>query len=169
MMTEYQIQRVLARRLFGKRILEGHIVNEVLLRNITLNSATGGAYEADFLRIIRGPVTGKLMEVEIKTSVEDFRRDRLKKRFHDNEYVKAFYYAIPVSVYRKADAEVEEWLTKAKAGLILIDDDLTPHIAKKAPPFRKEVSDMPTAAYIKLLEKGTMKWWCEDTSGVIRF
>lgn len=75
-------------------------------------------YEADFIYFdlkIR-----YITEVEIKTSIQDFKRDFKKKRYHDCENVKYLYYAVPRSLYNDHSDDIDKLL--GNAGLILIDE-----------------------------------------------
>ena len=73
-------------------------------------------YEADFIYF--DLKTRYVTEVEIKTSIEDFRRDFKKDHQHDNWNVKYLYYAIPIEVYALNKTEILDAI--GNNGLILI-------------------------------------------------
>ena len=73
-------------------------------------------YEADFIYF--DLKTRYVTEVEIKTSIEDFRRDFKKDHQHDNCNVKYLYYAIPIEGYALNKTEVLDAI--GNNGLILI-------------------------------------------------
>ena len=85
-MNETDIQYVLGRHLFLKKIC---------IPNVNMYCVGKTEYEADFIYF--DLKTRYLTEIEIKTSIQDFRNDFKKKRYHDCENVKYLYYAIPRS------------------------------------------------------------------------
>lgn len=108
-MTEHDIQTVLGKHLFRKKIC----IPNVLMRN-----SGKPPYEADFIYFNLN--TLHLTEVEIKTDINDFRNDFKKARYHDNHNVMYLYYAIPRDLYDNHYETIDELL--GNAGLILIDE-----------------------------------------------
>lgn len=83
-------------------------------RNISLYN--DGTAEADFLYITK---TNYLYEIEIKLTIEDFKADLMKKHYHDHPEVKGFYYAIPISLYKKHTDTIDEICKENNAGLLV--------------------------------------------------
>ena len=108
-MDETDIQYVLGKHLFLRKIC---------IPNVSMYCPGKTEYEADFIYF--DLKTQYITEVEIKTSVQDFKRDFKKKRYHDCENVKYLYYAMPRSLYDDYYDVIDELL--GDAGLILIDE-----------------------------------------------
>jgi hypothetical protein len=108
--TEGEIQHALIKR----GAMFDWTKNEVVAINTTI-----GGFESDLIVVNKNRF---MSEVEIKTSLEDFRRDRLKKRWSTNsttEPRKYFYYAFPRNVALKIDLNE---LPKS-SGLIAVWDE----------------------------------------------
>ena len=79
-------------------------------------------HECDVLVMTK---TGYLTEIEIKRSWSDFLADFKKEHHHQSEYIKKFYYCVPVSIVDK----VAEYLknndeeVKPTSGIITYDED----------------------------------------------
>ena len=109
--TEYDIIQALGYHLFLKYIC----IPNVLMRGYKCHE-----YEADLIYFKMNQ--RYLTEVEVKTNIEDFKRDFKKQRYHDSVNVKYFYYAMPIDMYQKHQEFIDEKLQEVGAGLILIDE-----------------------------------------------
>ena len=83
-MTEEEMQKKLGRHLFLKNIT---------IPNITMHGDGKGEYEADLIYF--NLKVRVVTEIEIKVSIQDFRADFKKKRYHDHLHVGYLYYAVP--------------------------------------------------------------------------
>lgn len=74
-------------------------------------------HECDVLVMTKA---GYLSEIEIKRSWTDFLADFKKEHHHDSEYIKKFYYCVPLSIVDK----VAEYLSanNEKCGIITYDE-----------------------------------------------
>ena len=108
-MDESDIQYVLGKHLFLRKIC---------IPNVSMYCPGKSEYEADFIYF--DLKTKYITEVEIKTSIQDFKRDFKKKRYHDCGNVKYLYYAVPRILYDDYYDVIDELL--GDAGLILIDE-----------------------------------------------
>lgn len=106
-LTERKIQQLLGKKLF---------LRKVCIPNVLMWRPRNTEYEADFIYF--DLKTRYVTEVEIKTSIEDFRRDFQKDHQHDNCNVKYLYYAMPIEVYALNKTEVLDAI--GNNGLILI-------------------------------------------------
>lgn len=106
-LTERKIQQLLGKKLF---------LRKVCIPNVLMWRPRNTEYEADFIYF--DLKTRYVTEVEIKTSIEDFRRDFKKDHQHDNCNVKYLYYAMPIEVYALNKTEVLDAI--GNNGLILI-------------------------------------------------
>lgn len=153
-MNETDIQYVLGRHLFLKKIC---------IPNVNMYCVGKTEYEADFIYF--DLKTRYLTEIEIKTSIQDFRNDFKKKRYHDCENVKYLYYAIPRSLYDAHCDEIKSLI--GDAGLILIDEidslDFRGNIYEfggfvKRAKARKDAYPLSPKAQMYYLRIGCMKW-----------
>lgn len=127
-MTEEEMQKKLGRHLFLKNIT---------IPNITMHGDGKGEYEADLIYFnLKARV---VTEIEIKVSIQDFRADFKKKRYHDHLHVGYLYYAVPQDLYEDHKDEIES----------LLGDR-----AKK----RKDVKALNESEVINYLRIGCMKW-----------
>lgn len=118
-------------------------------------------YEADFIYF--DLKTRYVTEVEIKTSIEDFRRDFQKDHQHDNCNVKYLYYAMPIEVYALNKTEVLDAI--GNNGLILItykvkkDGAIIEQVDfKKRSKARKEAIPLNQNKLEYFMKIGCMKW-----------
>lgn len=148
MMTEEGMQKRLGWHLFLKYIT---------IPNVTMNGDGKGEYEADliYFSLEKRIVT----EIEIKVSMQDFKADFKKKRYHDHPIVAYLYYAVPKDLYEENKDEIESLL--GDAGLIVVEESLKRGIqvkyikrAKK----RKVAAPLSEKELIKYLRLGCMKW-----------
>jgi len=118
-MTTQQIEVAVARK-FGAR------------QNIIVPNVSWGMniHECD-LMIIRP--SGFAVEVEIKTSMSDLKKDFLKKHKHESVMIKEFYYAFPKEMLEKGIKLIPE-----KAGIIICENKI----------FRYHYDNKPTLRYI---------------------
>lgn len=150
-MTEQDIQFVLGRHFFLKKIC---------IPNVSMYCVGKTEYEADFIYF--DLKTRYITEVEIKTSVQDFKRDFKKKRYHDCRNVKYLYYAMPRGVYDDYYDVIDELL--GDAGLILIDvADFRGNIYEfggfvKRAKARKDAYPLSPSGLMHYLRIGCMKW-----------
>lgn len=153
-MTEQDIQFALGRHFFLKKIC---------IPNVSMYCVGKTEYEADFIYF--DLKTRYITEVEIKTSIQDFKRDFKKKRYHDCGNVKYLYYAVPRSLYNDHSDDIDKLL--GNAGLILIDEidtfDIRGNLyefgcfAKRAKA-RKDVYPISPNGLMHYLRIGCMKW-----------
>ena len=147
-MTEEEMQKKLGRHLFLKNIT---------IPNITMHGDGKGEYEADLIYFnLKARV---ITEIEIKVSIQDFRADFKKKRYHDHLHVGYLYYAVPQDMYEEHKDEIESLL--GDAGLIVVSTyknkrGMVRYIkrAKK----RKEVRPLNENDVMNYLRIGCMKW-----------
>ena len=147
-LTEYDIQLVLGKHLFLKNIV---------IPNITMHGDGKGIYEADLIYFsLKAKV---ITEIEIKISIQDFRADFKKKRYHDHLHVGYLYYAVPQNLYENHKDEIESLL--GDAGLILItlskDKNKCVKYIKRAKK-RKNARQLNESELINYLRIGCMKW-----------
>lgn len=71
-----------------------------LRRNVVVPNVSWGLlnYEADFVSMSKA---GYLTEVEIKRSMQDFKKDFEKRHRHDDPRISYFYYCVPQSICDK--------------------------------------------------------------------
>lgn len=146
-MNESDIQYILGQHLFLRKIC---------IPNVSMYCVGKTEYEADFIYF--DLKTRYITEVEIKTSIQDFRRDFKKKRYHDCANVKYLYYAIPRCVYSNHREEINNML--GDAGLILIDEfdrGSLLEFAKRAKA-RKDAYPLSPSGLMHYLRIGCMKW-----------
>ena len=155
-MTEYDIIQALGYHLYLKY---------TCIPNVLMFGDGCTEYEADFIYINKDKQA--LTEVEVKTSIEDFKRDFSKKRYHDCEHVKYFYYAMPIDVYEKHRQFVDDKLNEVGAGLITISEidtfDFRGNLCcvnkyEKRAKARKDCVAMTEEQYVGYLRIGCMKW-----------
>lgn len=151
-MTESDIQNVLGKHLFRKKIC---------IPNVSMYCPGKTEYEADFIYF--DLKTQYLTEVEIKTNIHDFRRDFKKKRYHDCKNVKYLYYAMPIEVYALNKTEVLDAI--GNNGLILItykvrkDGAIIEQVDfKKRAKARKEAIPLNQNKLEYFMKIGCMKW-----------
>lgn len=107
--------------------------------------------------------TRYVTEVEIKISIEDFRRDFQKDHQYDNCNVKYLYYAMPIEVYALNKTEVLDAI--GNNGLILItykvrkDGAIIEQVDfKKRAKARKEAIPLNQNKLEYFMKIGCMKW-----------
>lgn len=153
-MDESDIQYALGKHLFLRKIC---------IPNVSMYCPGKSEYEADFIYF--DLKTKYITEVEIKTSIQDFKRDFKKKRYHDCGNVKYLYYAVPRSLYDDYYDVIDELL--GDAGLILIDEidvaDFRGNIYEfggfvKRAKARKYAYPLSTNGLMHYLRIGCMKW-----------
>lgn len=147
-MTEKEMQKKLGRHLFLKNIT---------IPNITMHGDGKGEYEADLIYFnLKARV---VTEIEIKVSIQDFRADFKKKRYHDHLHVGYLYYAVPQDLYEDYKDEIEILL--GDAGLIVIispkDKGEEVKYIKRAKK-RKDVKLLNEIDVMNYLRIGCMKW-----------
>lgn len=151
-LTERKIQQLLGKKLFLRKIC---------IPNVLMWRPHNTEYEADFIYF--DLKTRYVTEVEIKTSIEDFRRDFQKDHQHDNCNVKYLYYAMPIEVYALNKTEVLDAI--GNNGLILITYKVTKDGAiieqvdfKKRAKARKEAIQLNQNKLEYFMKIGCMKW-----------
>lgn len=110
-----------------------------------------GVHECDLMIVRR---SGYAIEVEIKISLSDLKKDREKPHQHRSNKIKELYFAIPMSRYEKWAEYIPE-----RAGIILVNEDThrckivrNPETNKKAKPF----GDAELAKFGRL---GILRYW----------
>lgn len=155
-MTEYDIIQALGVHLYLKYIC---------IPNVLMFGDNCTEYEADFIYFKHNQRF--LTEVEIKTNIEDFKRDFNKKRYHDHKHVKYLYYAMPIEMHEKHRQFIDSKLNEVGAGLILIDEidtwDFRGNLCcvskyVKRAKVRKNYREMTEEEYLRYLRIGCMKW-----------
>jgi hypothetical protein len=149
-MTEQDIQYALGRHLF---------LQNIVIPNITMHGdgKGKGQYEADLIYFnLKARV---VTEIEIKVSIQDFRADFKKKRYHDHLHVGYLYYAVPIDLYETHKDEIESLL--GDAGLIVVNisnnkKEYSRYI--KRAKRRKDVKVLNESEVINYLRIGCMKW-----------
>lgn len=146
-MNESDIQYILGQHLFLRKIC---------IPNVSMYCVGKTEYEADFIYF--DLKTRYITEIEIKTSIQDFRRDFKKNRYHDCANVKYLYYAIPRCVYSDHREEINNML--GDAGLILIDvfDRGSLLEFSKRAKARKDAYPLSPSDLMRYLRIGCMKW-----------
>ena len=151
-LTERKIQQLLGKKLF---------LRKVCIPNVLMWRPHNTEYEADFVYF--DLKTRYVTEVEIKTSIEDFRRDFQKDHQHDNCNVKYLYYAMPIEVYALNKTEVLDAI--GNNGLILItykvrkDGAIIEQVDfKKRAKARKEAIPLNQNKLEYFMKIGCMKW-----------
>lgn len=153
-MDESDIQYALGKHLFLRKIC---------IPNVSMYCPGKSEYEADFIYF--DLKTKYITEVEIKTSIQDFKRDFKKKRYHDCGNVKYLYYAVPRSLYDDYYDVIDKLL--GDAGLILIDEidvaDFRGNIYEfggfvKRAKARKDAYPLSSSGLMHYLRIGCMKW-----------
>lgn len=151
-LTERKIQQLLGKKLFLRKIC---------IPNVLMWRPHNTEYEADFIYF--DLKTRYVTEVEIKTSIEDFRRDFQKNHQHDNCHVKYLYYAMPIEVYALNKTEVLDAI--GNNGLILItykvkkDGAIIEQVDfKKRAKARKEAIPLNQNKLEYFMKIGCMKW-----------
>ena len=111
-------------------------------------------HEADLLAISG---SGYAHEIEIKVSVSDMRAD-LKKYKHKTIYksktIRAFWYAMPVSIYEKCIEIIPEI-----AGIITIDDNTHRNTVVRKPKINTLSAKLSTNNMLKLGNLMAMRYW----------
>ena len=151
-LTERKIQQLLGKKLFLRKIC---------IPNVLMWRPHNTEYEADFIYF--DLKTRYVTEVEIKTSIEDFRRDFQKDHQHDNCNVKYLYYAMPIEVYALNKTEVLDAI--GNNGLILItykvkkDGAIIEQVDfKKRSKARQEAIPLNQNKLEYFMKIGCMKW-----------
>lgn len=144
-------------------LVDIYFVKKICIPNVSMYCPGRTEYEADFIYF--DLKTQYLTEVEIKTDIHDFRRDFLKKRYHDCKNVKYLYYAMPRSLYEENRNEINFFLKDA--GLILIDeidtDDFKGNIYEfggfvRRAKARDDWYELSPTELMHYLRIGCMKW-----------
>lgn len=133
-MTEEEMQKKLGRHLFLKNIT---------IPNITMHGDGKGEYEADLIYF--NLKVRVVTEIEIKVSIQDFRADFKKKRYHDHLHVGYLYYAVPQDLYEDHVVNISN--NKREDARYI-------KRAKK----RKDVKALNESEVINYLRIGCMKW-----------
>lgn len=151
-LTERKVQQILGKKLFLRKIC---------IPNVLMWRPHNTEYEADFIYF--DLKTRYVTEVEIKTSMEDFRRDFQKDHHHDNCNVKYLYYAVPTELFTEHKDEILSAI--GPNGLILItykvrDNGVLIEQAdfEKRAKARKAVIPLNQKKLEYFMKIGCMKW-----------
>ena len=122
------------------------------IRNIVVFNVKGQGemlpihHECDVLVLSK---SGYLTEIEIKRSWSDFLADFKKRHKHDcREYIKSFYYCVPLSIYDKVYQKLKEKRIN-HTGIITYDEELYITIHKRDWDFTYD--ERPPFVYTKKL------------------
>ena len=144
-------------------LLVGEYKKEDLPEIEKMNIKPCKMYEADLIYITRNRY---LTEIEIKTTIEDFRNDFKKKIYHSCPLVSSLYYALPWELYYDHESEILE-KTQGTAGIIIVvkntgifPEEYEVDFFKKAPK-RKNVMPLSRDEIAKFMRAGCMKWFKE--------
>lgn len=141
--TEFEMQKEIS----FKRVLQGQIcIPNVLLfdKNQT---------EVDLLIITKH---NTLIEVEIKVSIQDFKKDFQKKKFHNNKDISRVYFAFPLELFEKHKEFILDKLP-IDIGIITVKGKNQGSKVERLAGKRSDVviSEEEKSNYIRL---GAMKW-----------
>mgnify|MGYP005906286723 CR=1 FL=1 len=142
-MTELEMQKEIS----FKRALQG----QICIPNVVLYDK--GRTEVDLLIITK---TNTLIEVEIKVSIQDFKKDFQKKQFHNHKDISRVYFAFPLNLFETHKEIILDKLPK-EFGIITVkginQDSKVQRMATK----RSDaiISEEEKNNYMRL---GCMKW-----------
>lgn len=105
-MTELEMQKEIS----IKRVLQ----RQICIPNVTMFDK--GRTEIDLLIITKN---NTLIEVEIKVSIQDFKNDFKKKKFHSHKDISRLYFAFPLALYEKHKELILDMLPK-DVGIITV-------------------------------------------------
>lgn len=115
-------------------------------------------WEADLLVVTQ---RGRLNEVEIKTSVADFRADAKKDKWlrpvinqRFNETINCFYYAMPLEVYEKVKDEIPEF-----SGAIVYYHETKKSAVTKKPKINRAARSLKDSDKVKLARLLGFRYW----------
>ncbi len=143
-MNEQEMQYAIA----NKRCLQG----QICIPNVSLYGPEG-MYEADLLIITR---TKHVMEIEIKVSLEDMKRDLKKKIIHNHKMIYMVYYAFPKKLYDEYKEQINE-LVPSFAGIMIIKEDNFENIIIRR-SLKRKVRPISFTKQIELMKLAAMKW-----------
>ena len=106
-------------------------------------------YECDLLIISK---LGYLIEVEIKVSLSDLKRDLLKRHNHDDNRIKYLYFAIP----KKLEKHIEH--IPERAGIFVVDEEGWVHKIRK-PTINNIAKPISIEDMYKIARLGTLRVW----------
>ncbi len=161
-MTEKEMQLIIGKKIGIENIcipnvlLVGEYRKEDLPEIEKMNIKPCKMYEADLIYITKSRY---LTEIEIKTTIEDFRNDFKKKIYHSCPLVSSLYYAFPWELYHDYEKEILE-KTRGTAGIIIILNKYESDFFIKAPK-RKNVMPLSRDEIAKFMRVGCMKWFKE--------
>ena len=124
-------------------------------QNIIVPNVSWGLWihECDLLVVTKA---GYAIEVEIKVSRADIKKDAMKRHGHIDPRIKAFYFAIPKTLMTAAD------LIPERAGIISVNEDrpgwLVCRIERK-PAISKEARKLTPEERLKVAHLGAMRIW----------
>lgn len=115
-------------------------------------------WEADLLVVTQ---RGRLNEIEIKTSVADFRADAKKDKWlrpvinqRFNETINCFYYAMPLEVYEKVKDEIPEF-----SGVIVYYHETKKSAVTKKPKINRTARSLKDSDKVKLARLLCFRYW----------
>lgn len=141
--TEFDMQKEIS----FKRALQG----QICIPNVVLFDK--GRTEVDLLIITQN---NTLIEVEIKVSIQDFKKDFQKKKFHNHEDISRIYFAFPLTLFEKYKDFILDKLPK-EFGIITVkginQDSKVQRLAAKRS--NTVISEEEKINYMRLC---SMKW-----------
>jgi hypothetical protein len=128
-------------------------IHNIVIPNLKLDY---GKYEADLIYITEN---NYVYEIEIKIDFQDFKRDFQKCKYHDADFIRGLYYALPKSLYKRKEEEINAILShkNPNAGIIVVDG-LEVLFIKRCKP-DKEVPKLNVYQKVDIMRLGCMKWW----------
>ncbi len=112
-------------------------------------------HEADFVAC---SPAGRLTEVEIKRSWEDYKADFAKSHHHDDTRISYFYFCVPKSLVDRVQSHLGQQLESKETGLLYYTEMGTIGLRVEASRRRQSValSDKEMAVLGRL---GTLRYW----------
>lgn len=143
-------EQLIQSSIYGDRYLK----NYACIPNVLMNN--NGFYEADMICI--NYKTGYLQEIECKVSIEDFRADFKKKKYHNHPHVRQLSYAFPEQMWNEHKEEILQRIEECggRVGVIIIDNGHKPKTIKRAKA-RKHVKRLTVVEMLHYLRLGCMK------------
>jgi hypothetical protein len=141
-MKSIEVEEAVA-RLFGIR-------QNIIVPNISWGMML---HECDLL-IIRK--SGYAIEVEIKVSRWDLRKDLLKTHGHESDRIRELYYAVPSKLYKYAES-----LVSPHAGIIEVvpGTDLSHAEIRRRPKVRSHARKLSNSEITQAARLGCMRIW----------
>ena len=138
-------------------------------RNIVVPNVSWGLFwhEADLVVVTKA---GYLSEIEIKRSWTDFLADFKKRRYHDDDRIARFYYAVPECMYQPVKDYLEENSHKQciskepeMPGIIIYRTMDEPQYRRveiiRDPVSYKKATPLAEKDILQIARLGTLRYW----------